>query len=179
MVPLRRDPWSFADVTLAPSTTALPGSAALQQIANGIASWALIGALIALLLGAALWAIGSHTQNMHQSRPGRRAVVTSLVAAVLIGAAPSLINFFFNTGLSRPLVSTFLCLFSPVTCAATTLGKATIGDLFDALTGWIVASVQWLLEGGWVGTDLGERPGDGGARGRAGVQRPARRSRPS
>jgi len=90
----------FADVKLSPSLTALPGSAALQQIANGLASWALVGALIALLLGAALWAVGSHTQNMHQSMAGRRAVVTSLAAAVLIGAAPNLINFFFNTGLS-------------------------------------------------------------------------------
>ena len=89
----------FANVTLNPSTTALPGSAALQSIANGIASWALIGALIALLLGAALWAVGSHTQNMHQSSQGRRAAMTSLAAAILIGAAPSLINFFFNTGL--------------------------------------------------------------------------------
>jgi 4-hydroxybenzoate polyprenyltransferase len=91
---------TFASVTLSPSTTALPGSAALQQIANGIAAWALIGALIALLLGAALWAVGSHTQNAHQSMSGRRAVLTSLGAAVLIGAAPSLINFFFTTGLS-------------------------------------------------------------------------------
>jgi hypothetical protein len=90
----------FANVNLTPSTSALPGSAALQQIANGIAAWALIGALVSLLLGAALWAVGSHTQNMHQSSQGRRAVLTSLVAAVLIGAAPTLINFFFNTGLS-------------------------------------------------------------------------------
>ena len=90
----------FANVTLTPSTTALPGSAALQQIANGVAAWALIGALVALLLGAALWAVGSHTQNMHQSSQGRRAVLTSLAAAILIGAAPTLINFFFNTGLS-------------------------------------------------------------------------------
>lgn len=90
----------LADVTLTPSTTALPGSAALQQIADGLASWALIGALVALLLGAALWAVGSHTQNLHQSMAGRRAVVTSLVAAVLIGAAPSLVNFFFHTGLA-------------------------------------------------------------------------------
>lgn len=90
----------FANVSLNPSTSALPGSAALQQIANGIAAWALVGALIALLLGAGLWAVGSHTQNMHQSAQGRRAVVTSLAAAVLIGAAPTLINFFFKTGLS-------------------------------------------------------------------------------
>lgn len=90
----------FANVSLNPSTTALPGSAALQQLANGIAAWALVGALIALLLGAGLWAVGSHTQNMHQSSQGRRAVVTSLAAAVMIGAAPALVNFFFKTGLS-------------------------------------------------------------------------------
>ncbi len=90
----------LAGVSLSPSTSDLPGGAALQSLADGIAAWALIGALVALLLGAMLWAIGSHTQNMHQSAQGRRAVLTSLVAAVLIGAAPTLINFFFNTGLS-------------------------------------------------------------------------------
>jgi hypothetical protein len=90
----------LADVSLHPSTSALPGSAALQQIVDGIAAWALVGSLGALLLGAALWAVGSHTQNMHQSAQGRRAVLTSLGAAILIGAAPSLINFFFKTGLS-------------------------------------------------------------------------------
>lgn len=90
---------NLADVSLNPSTSALPGSAALQQIADGIAAWSLIGALIALLLGAALWAVGSHTQNAHQSMAGRRAVVTALAAAILIGAAPALINFFFNAGL--------------------------------------------------------------------------------
>src|ERR1700722_11493313 len=90
----------FAGVSLSPSTSDLPGGAALQSIADGIASWALIGALVALLLGAMLWAIGSHTQNMHQSSQGRRAVMTSLVAAILIGAAPELINFFFNAGLA-------------------------------------------------------------------------------
>jgi hypothetical protein len=89
----------IAGVTLSPSTTDLPGGSVLQQLANGLGPWALIGSLIALLLGAVMWAIGSHTQNMHQSSAGRRAVVTSLAAAILIGAAPSLINFFFSTGL--------------------------------------------------------------------------------
>lgn len=90
----------LADVGLNPTVNALPGSAALLQITNGIAAWALIGSLVALLLGAALWAVGSHTQNMHHSAQGRRAVLTSLGAAILIGAAPTLINFFFKTGLS-------------------------------------------------------------------------------
>jgi hypothetical protein len=38
-----------------------------------------------------------------------------------------------------------LCLFNPVTCAATSVAKATLGDVFDALTNWVLASVQWLL----------------------------------
>jgi hypothetical protein len=37
---------------------------------------------------------------MHQSSQGRRAVLTSLIAAILIGAAPELINFFFNAGVA-------------------------------------------------------------------------------
>ncbi|MGH9019677.1 MAG: hypothetical protein ACRDV0_01490 [Acidimicrobiales bacterium] len=40
---------------------------------------------------------------------------------------------------------TVLCAFSPVACAATTVGKATLGDLFSSLTAWVVASVSWLL----------------------------------
>ena len=88
----------LAKVNLTPTPTNLPGSAALQSIANGLAGWALIGSLIALVIGAALWAFGSHSQNMQQSMAGRRAVATSILAAVLIGAAPTIINFFFNTG---------------------------------------------------------------------------------
>ncbi len=42
-------------------------------------------------------------------------------------------------------MGTLSCLFSPVACTATSLTKATLGGIFDALTGWIVASVQWLL----------------------------------
>ncbi|HEY7930866.1 MAG TPA: DUF6112 family protein [Acidimicrobiales bacterium] len=90
----------LVDLPNSPTTTNLPGSAVLQELANGIAGWALVGACIALVLGAGLWALGSHTQNMHQSAQGRRAVLTSLGAAILIGAAPHLINFFFTKGLA-------------------------------------------------------------------------------
>jgi len=90
----------FAGVSLTPTPSNLPGSAALQKLANGLAGWALIAALIGLVVGAAMWALGSHSQNIHQSMTGRRAVVASLAAAVLIGAAPALINFFFSTGSS-------------------------------------------------------------------------------
>ena len=68
----------------------------LLSMAAGI----IIACLIALVLGAGVWAIGAHFQNSSQSMAGRRAVVTAIGAAILIGAAPQLINFFFSTGLS-------------------------------------------------------------------------------
>jgi len=89
---------SLADITLNPTLTNLPGSSVLLQFANGLAAWALVVAGIALVVGAALWAFGSHSQNMHQSMAGRRTVVTALGAALLIGAASPLINFFFHAG---------------------------------------------------------------------------------
>ncbi|MGH9303981.1 MAG: DUF6112 family protein [Acidimicrobiales bacterium] len=85
-------------VSLDPSATGLPGHATLTGLANGIGWWALLAALLGLVLGAAVWAIGSHTNNYQYSSGGRRAVLVSGVAALLIGAAPTLVNFLFNAG---------------------------------------------------------------------------------
>jgi hypothetical protein len=38
-----------------------------------------------------------------------------------------------------------LCVFSPSSCI-TDLGKSTFNELFNALTSWIVASVEWMLD---------------------------------
>jgi hypothetical protein len=88
----------LADVVLNPNPSSLPGAAMLQALVNGVASWALIGALAALLVGAVSWALGSHSHNVHQSMAGRRAVLVAGAAALLIGAAPHLINFVFHAG---------------------------------------------------------------------------------
>jgi hypothetical protein len=90
----------LADVTLNPSMNALPGGGTLQQLTNGLGAWALIAALAGLLIGAAAWALGVHAQNFQQSMVGRRAVLVSGLAALLIGAAPPIINFFFNAGIN-------------------------------------------------------------------------------
>jgi hypothetical protein len=86
------------DVTMNPDPNGLPGASVLQQLTNGLGSWALVLSLAGLLIGAAAWALGSHSQNYHQSMIGRRAVLVSGLAALLVGAAPALVNFFFNAG---------------------------------------------------------------------------------
>jgi hypothetical protein len=85
-------------VSLQPSSSALPGHGTLERLANGIGWWALIAALVGLVLGAAAWALGSHTNNYQYSSAGRRAVLVSALAALVIGAAPEVINFLFGAG---------------------------------------------------------------------------------
>jgi hypothetical protein len=91
-------PTGWADVVLRPNASALPGAGTLQQIANGIAGWGLVLALIAVVIGAVSWALGSHSQNLHHAVTGRRTVMIGGAAALLIGAAPILVNFFFHAG---------------------------------------------------------------------------------
>jgi hypothetical protein len=76
----------------------LPGGAELQKLTDGIGSWALGLTLIGLVIGAAVWALGAHSQNFQQSVVGRRAVIVCGLAALLIGAAPEIITFLFGAG---------------------------------------------------------------------------------
>jgi hypothetical protein len=85
-------------VPVNPDAGALPGTKVLEGLANGLSFWALLAAVVALVAGAALWAIGSNSQNIHQSMAGRRTVVASLIAGLLVGAAPHLIMWLFNLG---------------------------------------------------------------------------------
>ena len=87
-----------ASLTLDPNADALPGSSTLQSITNGIAWWALLASLAGLVIGAAAWALGSHSNNYQHASSGRRAVLVSGAAALLIGAAPVILNFFFSAG---------------------------------------------------------------------------------
>jgi hypothetical protein len=88
----------LVDVSMSPDTGALPGGHVLQGLVNGIGGWALALALVGLVVGAAAWALGSHGQNYQQAYVGRRAVLVSGLAALLIGAGPALVNFFFHAG---------------------------------------------------------------------------------
>jgi hypothetical protein len=85
-------------VTAHPSLTDLPGSNVLQQLVNGAEAWALAIALLGAFIGAALWAVASHTHNHHYAARGRMAAVISAAAALIVGAAPGLVNFFERLG---------------------------------------------------------------------------------
>lgn len=85
-------------VTAHPDLRGLPGSNVLQQLVNGAEAWALAVALLGAFVGAGLWAVASHSHNSHFAARGRMAALTSAAAALVIGAAPGLVNFFAHLG---------------------------------------------------------------------------------
>lgn len=88
----------FLAVTAHPNPTGLPGSNVLQQIVDGTEAWALTIALLGAFVGAALWAVASHTHNHQYAGRGRMAALISAAAALVVGAAPGLVNFFQHLG---------------------------------------------------------------------------------
>lgn len=87
-----------ATVSATPDPTALPGSNVLQQLVNGAEAWALAICLLGAFIGAGLWAVASHTHSHQYTARGRMAALVSAAAALVIGAAPGLVNFFEHLG---------------------------------------------------------------------------------
>lgn len=85
-------------VTAHPDLRGLPGSNVLQQLVNGAEAWSLAIALLGAFVGSGLWAVASHTQNHHYAARGRMAALISAAAALVVGAAPGMINFFAHLG---------------------------------------------------------------------------------
>ncbi len=85
-------------VTAHPSPSGLPGSNVLQQLVNGAEAWALGLALLGAFVGAAMWALASHSHNHQYAARGRMGALVSAASALVIGAAPGLVNFFQHLG---------------------------------------------------------------------------------
>jgi hypothetical protein len=88
----------LAQVKLHPDPDQLPGGEVLSNLTNGIAGFGLIFCLVGLVAGAAVWALGSNSNNYSQTLVGKRAVMICALAALLIGGAAAIINFFFHAG---------------------------------------------------------------------------------
>lgn len=85
-------------VSMTPDGSQLPGWLVLQKLTNGLGGWALIAAMAGVVVGAVMWAFGHYSQNYQQAYNGRRGVLVSGLAAVLIGGAPNIVNFFIHAG---------------------------------------------------------------------------------
>ena len=85
-------------VTAHPVLKNLAGSNVLQSLVNGAEAWALAIALLGAFVGAGLWAVAAHTHNHQYAARGRMAALVSAAAALVVGSAPGLVNFFEHLG---------------------------------------------------------------------------------
>lgn len=74
-------------------SVSIPGLARLKGIVAAMVPFALVGCVLAVIIGAAMWALGGVTSNPHRSSQGKSTVLWSLVAAVVIGAAGFLVGW--------------------------------------------------------------------------------------
>jgi hypothetical protein len=85
-------------VQVNPNPSGLPGSSVLQDLVNGLAFWALLAAVAGVLIGCVVWALASHSNNHHWSSRGRSGSLVSALAALIIGGAGPIVNFFVELG---------------------------------------------------------------------------------
>jgi hypothetical protein len=78
----------------------LPGDQTLAALASGVGHWALLASMVGVIVGGVMWAFGHFSHNYQQSYSGRRGVIVSGVAALLIGASSQIIGFFFTQGVN-------------------------------------------------------------------------------
>ena len=88
----------LAKVSVNPSPNGLPGSGAAEKLLNGLAFYALLGCTAGMLLGAALYAFASRSNNYSQAANGRSMMLYSAIGAFVAGATPAIINFFQQAG---------------------------------------------------------------------------------
>jgi hypothetical protein len=83
--------------TMSPNLSA-PGAAGLQSLVNTILYYALIACGIGALGGIAAWAGAKAVHMDHVSSKGKEGVVVAVVAAFIVGALASLLNFAYSIG---------------------------------------------------------------------------------
>lgn len=74
------------------------GANAAKKILGGIMFYSLIFCLVGLVLAAGLWAVGAFSNNYTQSVNGKKGFLVCAGAALAIGAAQFIVNYFFGIG---------------------------------------------------------------------------------
>jgi hypothetical protein len=90
----------LADINISPNRSGLPGVSEAEKIVGALLTFGLIAAVAGIVLAAIIWAVGSNSSNPHLAGRGKTGVIVACVAALLIGGADILINFFSGAGAS-------------------------------------------------------------------------------
>lgn len=85
-------------VNISPNTSGLPGITELENIVGALLTVGLVAAVAGVIVSAIVWALGHHSSNPNHTSKGKTGVLASLIAALLVGGADVLVNFFVGAG---------------------------------------------------------------------------------
>lgn len=85
-------------IDIDPNGDGLPGIEQLRVIVGAVMTLGLILAVLALIIAAIVWGFGANSSNPHLASRGKVGVLVACAAAVICGAAVTLVNFFWNVG---------------------------------------------------------------------------------
>lgn len=81
-----------------PNGSGLPGIAQLRDIVGAVMTVGLFLSVLALIISAIVWGFGANSSNPHLASRGKTGVLVSCGAAILCGAAVTLIDFLWTVG---------------------------------------------------------------------------------
>ena len=84
-------------IDIDPNSSGLPGIEQLRII-GAVMTVGLILSVLALIISAIVWGFGANSSNPHLASRGKVGVLVSCGAAIICGAAVTLINFFWGVG---------------------------------------------------------------------------------
>ena len=85
-------------IDIVPNTTGLPGIEQLRVIVGAVMTIGLILSVLALIVAAIVWGFGANSSNPHLASRGKLGLLVSCGAAIICGAAVTLINFAWGVG---------------------------------------------------------------------------------
>ncbi|MFJ8301074.1 DUF6112 family protein [Streptomyces sp. NPDC094447] len=86
------------DPGIKPNEGGLPGLSVLKQVMGSINLFGLIAVVGALAVSAGVWAWGHHSGGHQAEANGKKGVLVSAGAALLLGAANGVVAFFSTLG---------------------------------------------------------------------------------
>lgn len=86
------------DPGIKPNDGGLPGLSVLKQVMNSVNLFGIIASVGALAVSAGMWAWGHHSGGHHAEANGKKGVLISAGAALLLGGANSIVAFFSALG---------------------------------------------------------------------------------
>jgi hypothetical protein len=89
----------LADIHVDPNNDGLPRVNAALRIVGARSPSGFIAAVAGIAIGSIVWAVGSHISNPHHASRGKTGVIVSAAAAILVGSAVTIVNFFSHTNL--------------------------------------------------------------------------------